>query len=147
MYLACVMYFLLYPYTALLCQFAYRIIKQCCIYMTFDYLIYSIPNILFAYRTDVSHELLWFCILVQGLLRSDSMNSLTVNETFKSLTRMDAEKQLARELQRLLPTAPTTQKEVSIYLSTCFTCLLHICDASSSLYTKLSVQHLAQRDR
>ena len=118
MCLACVMYFLLYPYTALLCQFAYTIIKQCCIYMTFDYLIYSIPNIILAYRTNVVlRELLWFCILVQGLLRSDSMNSLTVNETFKSLTRMDAEKQLARELQRLLPTAPTTQKEVGVYLS------------------------------
>lgn len=36
-----------------------------------------------------------------------------MNETFKSLTRKDAESALAKELQRLLPTAPTGQREVS----------------------------------
>ncbi|XP_067942276.1 UTP--glucose-1-phosphate uridylyltransferase-like [Watersipora subatra] len=48
----------------------------------------------------------------QSLLRSDSMNSLHLNETFKSLTRKDAEKALQRELQRLLHTAPPPFRKV-----------------------------------
>lgn len=45
-------------------------------------------------------------------MRVDSMNSLKLNETFKSLTRKDAEKALERELNRLLHTAPAAQKKV-----------------------------------
>lgn len=46
-------------------------------------------------------------------MRSDSMNSLKLNESFKSLTRKDAEKALERELSRLLLTAPPGHKQVS----------------------------------
>ena len=46
-------------------------------------------------------------------MRSDSMNSLKMNETFKSLTRKDAQKSLERELNRLLLTAPPAQKMVA----------------------------------
>ena len=59
------------------------------------------------------------------------MSSLHMNETFKSLTRKDAETALATALYRLLPTAPTNQREVSTLESRCYSVEFIRCDGVS----------------
>jgi len=45
------------------------------------------------------------------------MSSLTQTRKFKSLTRKDAERALANEIQRLLPTCVSSDKSVSVLAS------------------------------